>query len=83
MRAIERERSFEVDFLDLSRLASERDLRIHPCKACVSTAMPLDRDHAFQTEVRNVVASLVETVRQIRSGRYRRPDEGVRDPRPK
>ena len=39
--AIERVKGFEVDFLDLSRLTSERDLKIHPCKACVSTAMPL------------------------------------------
>lgn len=31
----------EVDFLDLSRLSSDRDLHIHSCKACVSTAMPL------------------------------------------
>lgn len=34
-------RSIEVDFLDLSRLASEYKLKIHPCKACVSTAQPL------------------------------------------
>jgi multimeric flavodoxin WrbA len=32
---------FEVDFLDLSRLASEYGRIIYPCKACVSTAMPL------------------------------------------
>ena len=31
----------EVDLLDLSRLASEYGRRILPCKACVSTAMPL------------------------------------------
>jgi multimeric flavodoxin WrbA len=31
----------EVDFLDLSLLASEYGRKIHPCKACVSTAMPL------------------------------------------
>jgi multimeric flavodoxin WrbA len=30
-----------VDVLDLSRLASEYGRRILPCKACVSTAMPL------------------------------------------
>lgn len=39
-QALER-RSCEVDLLDLSRLNSDRDLHIHPCKACVSTAMPL------------------------------------------
>lgn len=31
----------EVDLLDLSRLTSEPGLHIHPCKGCVSTAMPL------------------------------------------
>ncbi|HEX5012188.1 MAG TPA: flavodoxin family protein [Planctomycetota bacterium] len=31
----------EVDFLDLSLLASQPGRRIFPCKACVSTAMPL------------------------------------------
>jgi multimeric flavodoxin WrbA len=41
LRAIERERGCEVDFLDLSRLTGEADLVIHPCKACVSTAQPL------------------------------------------
>ena len=31
----------EVDVLDLSLLTSSYNLHIHPCKACVSTAMPL------------------------------------------
>jgi multimeric flavodoxin WrbA len=31
----------EVDLLDMSLLASEYGRKIHPCKACVSTAMPL------------------------------------------
>ncbi len=31
----------EVDFLDLSLLASEYGRKIHPCKGCVSTAEPL------------------------------------------
>lgn len=31
----------QTDVLDLSLLASEYGRRIHPCKACVSTAMPL------------------------------------------
>jgi len=38
---ITRERGFEVERLDLNRLTSERGLNIHPCKGCVSTAMPL------------------------------------------
>ena len=33
--------SCDVDVLDLSALASEYGRTIHPCKACVSTAMPL------------------------------------------
>ena len=31
----------EVDFLDLSHVTSEYGRKIHPCKACVATAMPL------------------------------------------
>jgi multimeric flavodoxin WrbA len=39
--AIKRERGFEVERLDLSRQTSEFGIQIHPCKGCVSTAMPL------------------------------------------
>ena len=39
--AIEAEEGTEVEILDLSRLASEYGRRIHPCKACFSTAAPL------------------------------------------
>ena len=35
------EPDWEVELLDLSRIASEYGRHIHPCKACVSTAMPL------------------------------------------
>jgi multimeric flavodoxin WrbA len=38
---VEENGGFAVDFLDLSRLASEYGRKIFPCKACVSTAMPL------------------------------------------
>ena len=38
---IEAEDGTEVEVLDLSRLASEYGRRIHPCKACFSTAAPL------------------------------------------
>jgi len=31
----------DIDFLDLSLLTSEYGRKIHPCKGCVSTAMPL------------------------------------------
>jgi multimeric flavodoxin WrbA len=34
-------KGFDVDLLDLSRLASEYGRIIYPCKSCVSTAMPL------------------------------------------
>ena len=40
-RVFARERDLEVELLDLSRLTSEYGRIIHPCKACVSTAMPL------------------------------------------
>jgi len=40
-RTIEKERAFEVDLLELSSLADEPWKVIHPCKACVSTSMPL------------------------------------------
>ncbi|MDO9437775.1 flavodoxin family protein [Hydrogenophaga sp.] len=39
-KALEQEQ-IEVDLLDLSRLTSDYALHIHPCKGCVSTAMPL------------------------------------------
>lgn len=39
--AIESQKGFETDILDLSSLADEPWKVIHPCKACVSTAMPL------------------------------------------
>ena len=38
--ALERAK-MEVDFLDLSHVTSEFGRNIYPCKACVSTAMPL------------------------------------------
>jgi multimeric flavodoxin WrbA len=34
-------RGIQVEVLDLSRVASEYGRKIHPCKSCVSTAMPL------------------------------------------
>ena len=33
--------NIEADVLDLSRLTSDYDLHMHPCKGCASTAMPL------------------------------------------
>ncbi|MDF2114838.1 flavodoxin family protein [Roseiarcaceae bacterium H3SJ34-1] len=40
-RTVTSARDIQVEVLDLSRLASEYGRRIHPCKSCVSTAMPL------------------------------------------
>ncbi len=39
--AVDDEGGYETELLDLSRLASEYGRVIYPCKACVSTAMPL------------------------------------------
>jgi multimeric flavodoxin WrbA len=38
---LDRTRGIETEVLDLSRLTAEYGRVIHPCKACVSTAMPL------------------------------------------
>jgi multimeric flavodoxin WrbA len=35
------DQGMQADLLDLSRLTSDYDRHIHPCKGCVSTAMPL------------------------------------------
>lgn len=43
----------------------------------------LDRDFALQAEVKNAALALAETIKQIRSGRYRRPDESLDEPRKK
>ena len=40
-KVFEEARGVDVEVLDLSRITAERSLHIHPCKACVSTAMPL------------------------------------------
>lgn len=41
-KQIFQERSdFKVEVLDLSRIASEYERQIHPCKSCFSTAAPL------------------------------------------
>lgn len=43
----------------------------------------LDRDEALQGEVKNAAKSLLATVKQIRSGKFVRPDEGLDAPREK
>jgi multimeric flavodoxin WrbA len=41
VREVAEQPGVEVDVLDLSLTTSEYDRHIHPCKGCVSTAMPL------------------------------------------
>lgn len=36
-----KKKNISHDYLDLSRINAEYGIQIHPCKACVSTAMPL------------------------------------------
>jgi multimeric flavodoxin WrbA len=43
----------------------------------------LDRDQAFQEEVRNAARALVQAIRLQRSGHYEPPDRGLVSPRPK
>jgi multimeric flavodoxin WrbA len=43
----------------------------------------LDRDTAFQEDVRNAARALVQAVTQLRSGELKQPDRGLREPRPK
>jgi len=43
----------------------------------------MDKDEAFQEEVRNVARAVAQAVRLLRTGALPRPDEGVRSPRPK
>lgn len=40
-RDILKAENIETELLDLSRITSDYDRHIHPCKGCVSTAMPL------------------------------------------
>jgi multimeric flavodoxin WrbA len=43
----------------------------------------LDRDHGVQEEVRNAARALIEAIKLMRSGALQRPDQGLREPRPK
>lgn len=43
----------------------------------------LDRDEAFQQEVRNAAQALVRAVKLRRAGKLPKPDEGLKEPRPK
>ena len=43
----------------------------------------LDRDHAFQQEVRNVAASVAQAVKLLRAGQLQQPDADVPPARPK
>ncbi|KYG65537.1 NADPH-dependent FMN reductase [Bdellovibrio bacteriovorus] len=41
LQTLKAQTNIEVDFLDLSLLTAEYGKKIYPCKACVSTSMPL------------------------------------------
>ena len=43
----------------------------------------LDKDTEIFTEVENAALTLANMVKQIRSGKYTAPDEGLHDPREK
>jgi hypothetical protein len=43
----------------------------------------LDKDTAFQEEVRNAARSLIAAVKQLRRGELKPPDAGLRSPRQK
>jgi hypothetical protein len=43
----------------------------------------LDRDTAFQEEVRNVARAVAEGVRLLRTGAFPNADQSLQDPRPK
>ena len=64
-------KGFEVDLLDLSRLASEYGRVIYPCKACVSTAMPLCHWPCSVIPITPWVRSTTGWPKSIRVGRPR------------
>ena len=70
----------EVDVLDLSTLADEPWKVIHPHKPYATSHEELDKDPNTFANVKNAALSLVEMVRQIRSGQYRAPDEDLEPP---
>ena len=43
----------------------------------------LDRDTAFQEEVRNVARAVANAVAQLRAGQLKTADQGLQPPRPK
>jgi multimeric flavodoxin WrbA len=59
------------------------DLLIGYYKPYATSHQDLDNDDAAFTHARNGATSLANLVRQIRSGEYRAPDEGLRSPREK
>jgi hypothetical protein len=86
----------QADVLVLSLVTSEYGRNIHPCKGCVSSAMPLcdrpcscnpnhalDKEKAVQDGTRNVARSLVQAVKEFRAGRLSQPDKQVKWPRAK
>jgi hypothetical protein len=43
----------------------------------------LDSDDSFHDEVRNAARTLVNAVKSLRRGEFKRPDAALREPRPK
>lgn len=77
-----------TDWLDDMELfdagnASTLDRYIGYYEPYATSHQALDRDEAFQEEVRNAARSLVAAVRLHRDGRYERPGRGIRSPRQK
>lgn len=63
--------------------AAELDRYIGYYKSYAGSHDDLDRDRAFQEEVRNAARALVQAVRLRRRGRLRQPDARLGEPRPK
>ena len=59
------------------------DLMIGYYRPYATSHEDLDADPAAFAHVRNAATALTNLVRQIRSGEYRAPDEGLRSPREK
>jgi multimeric flavodoxin WrbA len=77
-----------VDWLtDMSLVSAggmaETDGYIGYMEAYATSHEALDKDEAFQEDVRNVARALGNAVTLQRTGRYQAPDEGLIDPRPK
>jgi hypothetical protein len=71
----------DMDLVEATGAAIDRYIGYYEPYATSHDA--LDRDTAVQEEARNVARSVVGAVALMRSGRFQRSDDRVRDPRPK